>query len=182
MGLGHASGARNVWWYVDFLVERNWISHSHRGGCFTHYATKSNLFNDFICFNNLFHLGFPRVSFTCCHGQSWCADRWAYLNWFLANLDQLGYFDFYSVSQLQCISFDDSPLFLKTHMYYLLKNKIFPFEKFQMKYNGCHDLWLKFGVLPLKLLLCRLFSHSLSYEELTYFQDSICVLHFGRRH
>lgn len=41
----------------------------HLGGNFNHYATKSNYFNDFISFNNLFGLDFSGPSFTWCNGQ-----------------------------------------------------------------------------------------------------------------
>lgn len=50
----------------DFNAIR--LEAEHRGGNFNHYAAKSNYFNDFINFNNLFDLVFSRPSFTWCNG------------------------------------------------------------------------------------------------------------------
>lgn len=53
-----------VW---DFNAIR--LDEEHREGSFRHYIAKSKNFNDFICFNSLFDLGFFGHSFTWCNGQ-----------------------------------------------------------------------------------------------------------------
>lgn len=87
-------------WFVVGCFNAIVSKMEHKGWSFDHYAAKSNILNDSICFNNLFDLGFPGPSFTWCNRQSGCARRWADLDGFLANLDWLGFFASYSILYL----------------------------------------------------------------------------------
>lgn len=57
----------------------------HKGGSFSHYASKVNLFADFLSNNSLLDFGFSSSSFTWCNGQAGLARHWARLDHFLAN-------------------------------------------------------------------------------------------------
>lgn len=69
-------------------------------------------------------LGFFGPSYTWCNGQLGCAQRWARLDRFLANLG-VDLFKNFSVSHLKCISSDHAPLLLNLRMHSVVKKKIF---------------------------------------------------------
>lgn len=81
------------------------------GESFSHYASKSTLFSNFILDNNLFDLGFSGSWFTWCNSQTALARRWARLDRFLAN--SLWILDFQEFSNIHLLwtIFYHSPFF-----------------------------------------------------------------------
>lgn len=115
----------------------------HRGGNFSHYASKSSFFSDFIFSNNLFDLGFSGSRFTWCNGQEGLARRWARLDRFLANSLWLLDFQRISNTHLPRIFSDHSPLLLSAFKSAYTPKKSFRFDNCWLDYAGCHESVLR---------------------------------------
>lgn len=109
------------------------------GGNFSHYASKSSFFSDFILSNNLFDLGFSGSRFTWCNGQTGHARHWVRLDLFLANSLWLLDFQHFSNLHLPRILSDHSPLFLSAFKFACYPIKNFHFDNCWLDYAGCHE-------------------------------------------